>query len=81
MANQSILAAFERMWQHVVAALGSKSDISHNHTVASITDLTVTATELNYMDGVTSSVQGQLDNMATKTYVEELIGDIENGTY
>lgn len=31
MANTSILAAFERMWQHVVAALGNKSDISHNH--------------------------------------------------
>lgn len=31
MANASILAAFERMWQHVVAALGNKSDISHSH--------------------------------------------------
>lgn len=29
--NTSILAAFERMWQHVAAALGNKSDISHNH--------------------------------------------------
>ena len=27
MANTSILAAFERMWQHVVAALGNKADI------------------------------------------------------
>lgn len=81
MANQSILAAFERMWQYVVAELGNKSNISHNHTVANITDLTVTATELNYMDGIISSVQGQLDNMATKAYVEELIGGIENGTY
>lgn len=31
MANQSIRAAFERMWQHVVAALSNKSDISHVH--------------------------------------------------
>jgi hypothetical protein len=31
MANTSILAAFERMWQHVVAVLGSKADINHNH--------------------------------------------------
>lgn len=31
MANSSILAAFERMWQHVVAALSGKADISHNH--------------------------------------------------
>lgn len=29
--NTSILAAFERMWLHVVAALGNKSDVSHNH--------------------------------------------------
>ena len=26
MSNQSILATFERMWQHVVAALNNKSD-------------------------------------------------------
>lgn len=31
MANQSISAAFERMWQHIVAALSNKSDIGHNH--------------------------------------------------
>lgn len=31
MANQSILAAFERLWQHTVAMLGNKSDVSHNH--------------------------------------------------
>lgn len=31
MANTSIYAAFERMWQHVVAKLGNKSDINHDH--------------------------------------------------
>lgn len=31
MANSSILAAFERMWQHVVAALVNKADINHSH--------------------------------------------------
>ena len=31
MANTSLLAAFERMWQHVTYALSGKSDISHNH--------------------------------------------------
>lgn len=31
MANQSILAAFERMWHHIVAALGNKSDVDHSH--------------------------------------------------
>lgn len=32
MANTSILAAFERMWQHIVVALGSKADASHTHS-------------------------------------------------
>lgn len=31
MKNASILAAFERMWQHVVSLVGSKSDIGHTH--------------------------------------------------
>lgn len=41
-----------------------KADKSHTHTVANITDLTATAAELNYMDGVTSNVQTQLDGKA-----------------
>lgn len=39
----------------------SKADYTHNHTVSQIGDLTVSASELNYMDGVTSNVQAQLD--------------------
>ena len=31
MANTSILAAFERMWQHVISAIGTKSDLNHTH--------------------------------------------------
>lgn len=31
MANASILAAFERMWQHVINKLSEKSDVSHTH--------------------------------------------------
>ena len=33
MANTSILAAFERMWQHTVAALGNKANVDHSHTL------------------------------------------------
>lgn len=40
-----------------------KANASHTHTVANITDLTATATELNYMDGVKSNVQTQLDQL------------------
>ena len=32
MVNASILAAFERMWQHVVSALSGKSDVNHTHS-------------------------------------------------
>ena len=39
MANMSILAAFERMWLHVVAALGNKSDKNHTHTPSDINGL------------------------------------------
>lgn len=36
MANTSILAAFERMWQHVVAALANKSDTNHVHIASEV---------------------------------------------
>ena len=36
MANTSILAAFERMWQHVVAVVGNKADVTHTHDVEDI---------------------------------------------
>ena len=35
MANQSILAAFERTKQYVTAALGNKADAGHGHNVVS----------------------------------------------
>lgn len=37
MANSSIYSAFERMWQHIVYALGNKSDVGHTHNVVSTT--------------------------------------------
>lgn len=51
-----------------------------NLTVGDITDLTATATELNYTDGVTSSIQTQLDakandsNTVHKTSAETVAG-------
>jgi len=46
--------------------VAGKADSGHTHKVADITDLTATATELNYMDGVTASVQEQLDAKQSK---------------
>ena len=39
MTNTSILAAFERFWQHVVSALGKKADVVHEHGISDITNL------------------------------------------
>jgi hypothetical protein len=41
--------------------LGISRD-GHAHVVADITDLSVSATELNYVDGVTSPIQNQIDS-------------------
>lgn len=56
----------------VDAALEGKSDTSHTHTVSNVTDLTATATELNYMSGVTSNVQTQLDDKATSSHAHTI---------
>lgn len=51
MANSSISAAFERMWQHIVAALGNKSNIDHTHSDATTSKAgfmsTIDKTKLN----------------------------------
>lgn len=56
LANQAKTAAATAQ-----STADGKANASHTHTVANITDLTATAKELNYMDGVTSNVQSQLD--------------------
>ena len=42
MANNSIFAAFERMWQHITIALGNKSDVSHTHDASDVGALPAT---------------------------------------
>ena len=134
MANTSILAAFERMWQHTVALLSNKSDTdhihddryyteseidtklegkansSHNHAASEITSgtlssdrlptvpitkggtgattaaaaltnlgITATASELNYVDGVTSNIQTQLNGKAASSH-NHSASDITSGT-
>lgn len=48
--------------------LDTKADSSHTHTVSQISDLTATATELNFVDGVTSNIQSQLDSKASSSH-------------
>lgn len=63
-ANNATFLRNDNTWQKVTPANIGAAASSHSHIVANITDLTATATELNYMDGVTSNVQTQLDNKA-----------------
>lgn len=77
MANQSIYNAFESMWTHVVNALSSKANVSdlanhisdkvnpHDVTLSQL-GVNATATELNYVDGVTKNIQTQLDTLDGK---------------
>lgn len=60
------------------ATADGKADKGHKHTVSEITDLTATATELNYMDGVTSNVQIQLDELDSNSVKSELV-DVVDG--
>lgn len=59
MANASIKAAFERMWQYVVNALNNKSDISHNHN-----DVYYTESEI---DNKISAVNTSITNITNGT--------------
>lgn len=67
-ANNSVFLRNDNSWATVTPANIGAAASSHNHTVANITDLTATATELNYMDGVTSNVQTQLDGKAASSH-------------
>lgn len=51
----------------------SSSNPGHKHTLANgATDVTATATELNYVDGVTSNIQTQLDTLTTNANSRQL---------
>lgn len=70
MANQSILAAFERMWQHIVSALSNKADAEHDHDDTYYTESEIDAMLVNTKNNVwygTCSASGTTRTMATNT--------------
>lgn len=73
MANTSIYAAFERMWQHVVAALGNKSDVNHNHD-----DVYYTESEIDAMiedvGSITINLEGSTEGDANTINADTLGG-------
>jgi hypothetical protein len=59
-------------WSYVKSVLNTYfssifAPLTHKHTVNNISDLAVTATELNYTDGVTSNIQTQLNSKLPAT--------------
>lgn len=93
MANNSILAAFQRLWEHITLIFSAKADtdlsnvsnatfkdkaeeagVGGSSATPTLNDLGVTATaaELNYVDGVTSNIQTQLNNKAPSEHSHEV---------
>ena len=59
------------------AVATNKADKTHNHTVNDISDLTATAIELNYLSGVTSEVQTQINALVSRiNELEATIGQV-----
>ena len=67
-ASNNTFLRNDNTWQTVTPANIGAAASSHTHTVANISDLTATAAELNYMDGVTSNVQTQLNGKAASSH-------------
>lgn len=58
-------------------AANNLSDLDDADTAISNLGITATATELNYVDGVTSNIQTQIDNISTPTDASTFTGEID----
>lgn len=66
--DESLETFVSEVKSYVDDAVSKKANTSHTHKVSNISDLTATATELNYMDGVKSNVQTQLDGKSATSH-------------
>lgn len=64
------LATFD--WADITGKPATFPPSAHTHLLADVTDVTATATELNYVDGVTSSIQTQLNGKAATVHTHTL---------
>lgn len=91
MANTSILAAFERMWQHVTSALANKSDINHVHELGVGKDLSGESVLINLDNEVIAGEGAEIFNDYIKrddfvtsgdgSNPEPLEGNVASGSY
>ena len=84
MANQSIFAAFERMWQHVLAVVGNKANAEHSHDHLYYTELEVdTALEAkadaDHNHDNAYDTKGSAENAlaSAQSYTDEQVGAIK----
>lgn len=73
-ASGEILKWNGSAWINNTLAEAGIAATSHTHVLADVTDVTATATELNYVDGVTSSIQTQLNGKAATGHNHTLDG-------
>jgi hypothetical protein len=78
-ASNKVFLRNDNTWATVTPDNIGAAASSHTHTVANISDLTATATELNYMDGVKSNVQTQLDNKSESDHTHKYAGSSTPG--
>ena len=77
MANTSIYNAFERMWQHIVAALGTKSSVGHNHD-----DNYYTKEEINSkIPSVTTQDNGKFLRVVNGKWVAASVPNAEEASF
>lgn len=80
MANTSIFAAFERMWQHIASALGNKANRDEVPTKADdISAVSYTAQTLTEVEQEQVRKNIGADGFATETYVDAKIAEAELG--
>ena len=60
MTNPSIIAAFERMWQHVLAAVETKADSGHLHNDTYYTKTEIDNSEIITIDDIDSICGGNI---------------------
>lgn len=77
MTNPSILNAFERMWQHVITALSTKSSVGHNHD-----DVYCTKTELNSrIPAVGAGDNGKFLRVVNGTWAASTVPNAEEANF
>lgn len=79
MTNASIFAAFERMWQHIVALVGGKADSDHNHNDAYDAIGTAT-TEVSTHNTDTNAHSDIRTSLANKVNTSDVISVAQGGT-